>query len=134
MIRLLKLSVNDDPALSSDDILSIHIGYLLTHGKVAYSTDVAVSTQPAYVLLILGNVDDICYLCHVKEYVYNKNTIPPEFIQYSPDKYKNIKKKTWFLFDTMQKIPVDFLDELLSCNAVHEFIKNRANNKIIGEV
>lgn len=132
MSRLLKLSVNDDPMLSSDDILSIHIGYLLTHGKVAYSTDAAVATQPEYVLLILGNVDDICYLCHVNDYVYNKDTVLPTFNKYSPDKYKNTKKKTWFLFDSMQKIPVDFMDELLP-GTVHEFIKNRANNKIIGE-
>lgn len=133
MSRLLKLSVNDDPTLSSDDILFIHIGYILTHGMVAYSTDVAVVSQPEYVLLLLGNVDNICYLCHVKEYVYNKDKVFPTFIQYSPDKYKNTKRKTWFLFDSMQKVPLDFLDELLPGNIVHEFIKNRANNKIIGE-
>ena len=33
MIRLLKLSTNKDEKLSSEDILSIHLGYFLTHGK-----------------------------------------------------------------------------------------------------
>lgn len=133
MIRLLKLSVNDDPTLSSDDILFIHLGYYMTHGKVAYSTNVAVATQPEYVLLILGNVDDICYLCHVIDHVYDKDTVLPAFVNYSPDKYKKTKKKSWLLFDAMQKISVDFLEEMLEANMVHEFIKNRANNKIIGD-
>lgn len=43
MIRLLKLSINKEETLSSEDILSIHLGYFLTHGKVAYSTDVSVA-------------------------------------------------------------------------------------------
>lgn len=131
MIRLLKLSVNEDEILSSEDILSIHLGYFLTHGKVAYSTNTPVAHKPAYILLTLGNVDDICYLCHVADYAYKEDTIRQVFSKYSPDRYKYENKTTWLLFDSMQKIPVDFLDELLSDDTVHDFIKERSNNKII---
>ena len=75
MVRLLKLSVKEDKTLSSEDILSIHLGYFLTHGKVAYSTNTSVAYQPVYVLLTLGKVDDICYLCHVADYAYKEDTI-----------------------------------------------------------
>ena len=131
MVRLLKLSVNEDAILSSEDILSIHLGYFFTHGKVAYSTNSPVADKPTYVLLTLGNVDDICYLCHVEEYSYKEDTIGETFSKYSPDLYKDKNKKTWLLFDSMQKISVDFLDELLSDTTVQDFIKERANNKII---
>ncbi|WP_346889189.1 hypothetical protein [Clostridium sp. UBA1056] len=131
MIRLLKLSVNEDEILSSEDILSIHLGYFLTHGKVAYSTNTPVAYQPVYVLLTLGNVDDICYLCHVADYAYKEDTIGQIFLEYSPDIYKYENRTTWLLFDSMQKISVDFLDEILSDTTVHDFIKERANNKII---
>lgn len=131
MIRLLKLSVKQDKMLSSEDILSIHLGYFLTHGKVAYSTNTSVADKPVYVLLTLGNVDNICYLCHVQDYAYKEDTAVSKFSKYSPDRYKYEQKKTWLLFDSMQKIPVDFLDELLSDTTVHNFIKERANNKII---
>lgn len=133
MSRLLKLLDNEDPELSSEDVLSIHVGYLLTRGKVAYSTDIPVSTKPKYVILVLGNVSDFCYLFEVEDYVYNKDTVPSTIIKYSPDKYKKTKKKTWFLFKSVQKIPVDFLDELSQDNTIHDFKNSRANHKIIGE-
>lgn len=131
MIRLLKLSINKDEMLSSKDILSIHLGYFLTHGKVAYSTDVAVAEQPKYVLLTMGNIDDICYVCEVEDYAYKDEIKAQSFSKYSPDVYKEQERKTWFLFKTMQKIPVDFLDGLLADNTIKDFIGQRSNNKIL---
>ncbi|MGN0455770.1 MAG: hypothetical protein ACI4F2_02820 [Acutalibacteraceae bacterium] len=131
MIRLLKLSINKDEILSSEDILSIHLGYFLTHGKVAYSTDVAVAEKPEYVLLTIGNVEDICYVCKVENYAYKDNIKAELFSTHTPDVYKDKERKTWLLFNSMQKISVDFLDELLSDNTVKDFIKQRSNNKIL---
>lgn len=131
MIRLLKLSINKDEILSSEDILSIHLGYFWTHGKVAYSTNIAVAEKPEYVLLTMGNVDNICYVCEVEDYAYKDNTKAKLFSAYTPDVYKNQESKTWLLFNSMQKISVDFLDELLSDTTVKYFIGQRSNNKIL---
>lgn len=131
MIRVLKLSVNGDSELSSEDVLSIHLGYFMTHGKVAYSTDTKVAKIPQYVLLVLGNIDDICYLCHVSDYAYMTESVESKFIECSPDRYKNDKKNTWLIFDSMQRIPINFLDEILSNDTIHDFIKKRANNKVL---
>ena len=136
MIRLLKLSDRYE-TLSSDEIWFIHLGHYQTHGKVSYSTDAAVSDEPAYVLLVLGNVDDICYLCHVADHKYDPDAfkqshLPDQFRQYSPERYKDEFHKTWFIFDSMKKIPVDFIEQLLSNRSdtsVSDFIKTRANNK-----
>ncbi len=137
MIRLLKLSDKEDNVLGSEEILSIHLGQYWKYGKVSFSTDIAVAEKPKYVLLVLGNVDDICYLCHVKDYAYDADSfksrsLNKNFIQYAPDRYKEEHRKTWLIFDSMQKIPVDFLERILlgnTDNSVKEFIKNRANNK-----
>lgn len=132
MIRALKLTIDGDSELSSEDILSVHLGYFMTHGKVMYSTKIKVAEKPDYVLLVLGNVDDICYLCHVSDYAYESEPVEPKFREYSPDRYKDEEKnKTWFIFDSMQKIPIDFLDEILPDNTMHNFIKDRANNKVL---
>lgn len=137
MIRLLKLSDRYE-TLSSDEILFIHLGQYQTNGKVSYSTDAAVSVKPKYVLLVLGNVDNICYLCHIADYDYDPDSfrasrhLPDKFRQYSPDRYKEEHHKTWFIFDSMQKVPVDFIEQLLSDHSdtsVADFIKTRANNK-----
>lgn len=131
MIRLLKLSTNKDEKLSSEDILSIHLGYFLTHGKVAYSTDVAVAEKPEYVLLTIGNMDDICYICKVADYAYKDKIKAKSLSVYSPDVYKDEERGTWLLFNSMQKIPVDFLDKLLSDTTIKDFIEQRSNNKIL---
>lgn len=136
MIRLLKLSDRYE-TLSSDEILFIHLGQYKTNRKVSYSTDAPVSDKPKYVLLVLGNVDDICYLCHVADYKYDpdafrESPLPDKFREYSPERYKDEFHKTWFIFDSMQKIPVDFIEQLLSNHSdtsVSDFIKTRANNK-----
>lgn len=131
MIRLLKLSINKDKILSSEDILSIHLGYFLTHGEVAYSTDVPVAEKPEYVLLTIGNVDNICYICKVADYAYKDNKKAKSLSKHSPDVYKGEERKTWLLFNSMQKIAVDFLDSLLSDTTVKDFIEQRSNNKIL---
>lgn len=131
MIRLLKLSINNDESLSNEDVLSIHLGYFLTHDKVAYSTNVAVAEKPEYVLLTLGNVDNVCYICKVSDYAYQDSIKAKSLSAYTPDLYKNQERKTWLLFDSMQKISVDFLDELLSNTTIKDFIKQRSNNKIL---
>lgn len=137
-IRILKLSnekgVSD--LLSSMDILSMHLGYFEINGKVTYSTDVPIANKPDYVLLTLGNVEDICYLCHVEDYDYKeKDTFfspdKKDFIDNAPDKYKNNKYVSWLLLDSMQKIPTDFLNGILSDEKITDFIKKRANNKIL---
>lgn len=124
--------------LGSEEILSIHLGYYQTYGKVSYSTDIAVAERPEYVLLVLGNVDDVCYLCHVSDYEYDPNPIDnkdldKDFIQYSPERYKKELRKTWLIFDSMQKIPIDFIEWLLKnkSTSIKNFINNRANNKRI---
>ena len=134
MIRLLKLA---DDELNSEDMLSIHLGRYLTHGRVSYGTNISVVSEPKYVLFVLGNVGDICYLCHVADYAYDPDffrTRPLRqiFADFVPDCYKNEEHKTWFVFDSMQKIPIDFLEQLLSDRSdasVFQFIKTRANNK-----
>lgn len=137
-IRILKLSneKGSNDLLSSMDILSMYLGYFGINGKVTYSTNVPIANKPDYVLLTLGNVEDICYLCHVKDYDYKeKDTFfssdKKGFIDNAPDKYKNDKNISWLLLDSMQKIPADFLDEILSNEKITDFIKKRANNKII---
>lgn len=136
MIRLLKLSNNkeDERKLSSEDVLSTYLGYYLTHGKVAFSTNISVSEKPDYVLLVLGNEEEICYLCNVEDHAYMDDTKAKSFLNYTPDMYKNQKEKTWFIFDSMKKVPVDFLDELVLSPhfSIIDFIKQRANNKVIG--
>ncbi len=137
-IRILKLS-NEKGAsdsLSSMDILSMHLGYFLINGKVTYSTDVPIANKPDYVLLTLGNVENLCYLCHVENYDYmgkNMLFLPDEkdFKDNAPDKYKDDKNVSWLLFDSMQKIPIDFLDEIYSNGKITKFIKDSANNKNI---
>ncbi|WP_294365152.1 hypothetical protein [uncultured Clostridium sp.] len=133
MIRLLKLSEEHDERLGSEEILSIHLGYFFTHDKVAYSTYLPVADRPKYVLLVLGNVSKYCYLCEVEDYAYkeDENTIKEKFSAYAPDIYKDEKRTTWFLFKSMQKIPVDFLDMLLSDTKIQNFITGRANNKML---
>lgn len=136
-IRVLKLSNNksEKDALSSEDILSMHLGYFVRNGGVTYSTDVPIAEKPDYVILTLGNVEEICYLCHVKEWNFEGKgkKIPPKdiFINYSLDKYKNDVNVSWLLLDTMQEIPIDFLDAILSDDKISEYIKTRPNNKKI---
>ena len=106
---------------------------------VSYGTDIPVADKPKYVLFVLGNVKDICYLCRVKDHDYDANSfqyreLDEKFIKNVPDWYKEVPHKTWFLFDSMQQIPIDFLEQLLSAQSgasVAEFIKARANNKKI---
>ncbi len=131
MVRLLKLSNNNDEGLSSEDILSIHLGYFLTHGKVAYCTDIEVAEKTEYVILTLGNVEDFCYVCRVEDYSYKDNKRANEISKYAPDLYKGQERKTWFLFNYMQKVPVDFLDDLLQKTTIKDFIRQRANNKVL---
>lgn len=134
MVRLLKLSNNRDEVLSSEDILAIHLGYFLIHGKVTISTNIPFAEKPGYVLLTLGNVNDICYLCKVADYSYKDDIKAKSLLAYAPDVYKNQERNTLLLFDFMQKIPVDFLDELLSNDTmtmIKDFICQRANNKIL---
>ena len=139
MITLLKLSENYDAMLGSDGILFIHLGHCLTYGKVSYCTDVAVASRPDYVLLVLGNVDSVCYLCHVADYDYSKdprsvNQLNPHFGECSPAKFKDTPRKTWFLFDSMQRIPTSFAGQLSSRhskNLIDAFIKSRANHKTL---
>lgn len=72
-IRVLKLcnKENEKDSLSSDDVLSMHLGYFKRNGMVTYSTDVPIASKPDYVLLTLGNIEEICYLCHVKKWDYD---------------------------------------------------------------
>lgn len=129
MIRLLKLSTEKCELLSSEDVLSIHLGYFLTHGKVAYSTDVAIAEKPKCVILTLGNVEDICYVCEVEDYAYKDNVKASVLSAYTPDVYKNEERKTWLLFSSMQKVPVEFLDRLRSDTVIRDFIRQRSNSK-----
>ncbi|MDU3349079.1 MAG: hypothetical protein E7E72_03090 [Clostridium sp.] len=137
-IRILKLS-NEKGAsdsLSSRDILSIHLGYFLMNGKVTYSTGIPIANKPDYVLLTLGNIENICYLCHVENHDYKGRDIFFSFVyevfkDNAPDKYKDSENISWLLLDSIQKIPTDFLDEIHSNQKITDFIKDRANNKSI---
>lgn len=135
-VRLLKLSNNkgEKDALTSQDILSIHLGYYLMKGKVTYSTDISIANQPDYVILILGN-SPVCYWCHVEKHDYQDgkmfNPQNKDFELYSPDKYKGDSNVSWLLIDSMKEIPRDFLDSVENNMEVKEFIGNRANHKIL---
>lgn len=135
-IRLLKLSnekgVKDQ--LSSTDILSIHLGYYMINGKVTYSTGISIAFKPDYVLLTLGNEEKTCFLCHVEDYEYHGKEIfflPSKeiFNKYTPEKYKDINNISWLVFDSIQKIPTEFINQIHSNEKITEFIKSRANNK-----
>ena len=137
MIRLLKLV--DDPEMTRKETLAAHLGWYLIHGKVTYGTDIPVRHKPKYVLFVLGNVDNICYLCRVEKHSYRPVPCKADHISkkgkvyadYLPDFYTE-EHKTWFVFNSMQEIPIDFLEQLLSGhadNSVIDFIKTRANNK-----
>lgn len=135
-IRMLKLSEDKDPRLSSMDISSIYLGYFVVNGKVTYSTHVPIASKPDYLLLTLGNDDSICYLCHVEKYDYKGKSIsfsPDEkdIQNYIPEIYKSEENVSWLLLDSMQKISLDFLCGLCKDEKMVEFVKNRANNKII---
>ena len=136
-IRLLKLSDNKGAkdSLTARDILSIHLGYFYMNGKVTYSTDKAISTQPDYVILVLGNLP-ICYCCHVARYQYGKGAMfKPQhldFEKYLPDKYKNDSNISWLVLDSMKEIPKEFLDAVETNKEVIEFITDRANHKKVG--
>lgn len=135
-IRLLKLSnyKGERDSLSSQDILSIHLGYFLMNGKVTYSTDKAIADQPEYVILVLGNFP-VCYWCHVEDYDYKNGEIfktqKKNLKQYTPDKYKEDSNMTWLLIDSMKEIPKEFLDSIECNKEVMEFVGNRANHKKI---
>lgn len=133
MVRLLKLSNYKYEDISSSDILSMHIGHLDTYRKVVFSTDLEVSSKPEYVVLVLGNADEFCYLCHVDDYEYygEQKGYPTKWEKYLPDQYKKDDKETFLLLDSMQSIPIDFL-EALGVTEIRDFIKSRANNKVIG--
>ncbi|MCM1172526.1 MAG: hypothetical protein NC393_10440 [Clostridium sp.] len=137
-IRILKLS-NDKGAkdlLSAMDILSMHLGYFWIKGKVTYTTNIPISTQPDYALLTVGNEDNVCFLCHVDRFKEAQKEMSldekQEFMNYAPEKYFDDGQATWLRFDSMQKIPTDFLDVVLSDEKITDYIKSRANNKIIG--
>lgn len=134
-IYVLKLSnaKGKKDKLSSTDILSIHLGYYMINGKVTYSTGIPIAEKPKYVILTLGNDLGNCYLCHVKEYAYQGKEIyftPSEdiFEKYSPDKYKKIDNVTWLVFDSMQKIEVDFLDQIRPNEKISTLIKSKMGN------
>lgn len=135
-IRMLKLSEKKDPRLSSMDISSIYLGYFIVNGKVTYSTHVPIASKPDYVLLTLGNDDSICYLCHVEKYDYKGKGIsfsPDEkdIMTYIPEIYGSEENVSWLLLDSMHKIPLDFLCGVCKDEKMIEFVKNRANNKLI---
>ena len=137
-IRILKLSneKRSNELISSKDILAMHLGYFEINGKVAYSTDIPIANKPDYILLTLGNIKDICYLCHVEKYDYKGKGIyfsPNEtiFKDNVPDKFKDDKNISWLLLDSMQKIPIDFLDAINREGEVINFINDRANHKIL---
>ncbi len=133
-IRLLKLTnyKEERDLLTSQDILSIHLGYFLMNGKVTYSTDKPIATQPDYVILIPENYS-VCYWCHVEDYDYKKGqkfkTQKNNIEQYAPDKYKEDSNVTWLLIDSMKEIPGKFLDSFESNKEIIEFKGNRANHK-----
>lgn len=135
-IRLLKLSNNkgEKDKLTSQDILSIHLGYFIMNGKVTYLTDKAIAKKPDYVILVLGN-SPVCYWCHVLDYDYKNGEIfksqKSNFVKYSPDKYKSDENISWLLLDSMQAIPKEFLDAVETNKEVMEFVGNRANHKKI---
>lgn len=136
-IRLLKLSNNkgEKDELTSQDILSIHLGYYLMNGKVTYSTDKAIAKQPDYVILVLGNFP-ICYWCHVADHDYQGGKMfrpaKSEFEHFSPDKYKGDSNVSWLILDSMKELPKEFLDAIEDNQEVMEFVSNRANHKRIG--
>lgn len=135
-VRLLKLSNNkgEKDALTSQDILSIHLGYYHMNGIVTYSTDIAIAKKPDFVILVLGN-SPVCYWCRVLDYDYKNGEIfkplKSDFEKYSPDKYKGDENISWLLFDSMQAIPKEFLDAVETNKEVMEFVGNRANHKKI---
>ena len=139
MIQLLKLSVNGDDDLDGEEVLSIHWGHYHLHEKVTFGTNLPVKDRQEYIILVLGNIPDFCWICHIADHEYSLEPVsaPEGFIKYSPAKYKQDRCKTWFIFDYMQEIPVKFLDqpflpEFPPKNAkgpIYEFITNRANNK-----
>ena len=134
--RMLKLSEKKDDRLGSTDILSIYLGYFLMNEKVTYSTGVSIASKPDYVILILGNDDSICYLCHVENYAYRGKKVffsPDEkdIKDYIPEIYKSEENISWLTFDSMQRISLDFLCDIYKDEKLIEFVKNRANNKII---
>ena len=137
-IRLLKLSNNkgEKDALTSKDILSIHLGYFRMNGKVKYSTDKAIAKKPDYVILVLGN-EPVYYWCHVCDYDYQDgNYFSPQnadFVKYSPDKYKNDINISWLILDSMCEIPKEFITAINANKEVEEFIFTRANHKKIGQ-
>lgn len=137
-IHILKLSNEKwaDDLLSSTDILSIHLGYFQMNGQVTYSTNIPIAYKPEYILLTAGNVEDICYLCHVEKYEYRgKDELfsPNEevFRNNAPDKFKDNKNCSWLLLDSMEKVSTNFLEAMNIKNMLTNFIKERANHKII---
>lgn len=135
-IHMLKLSdaKGEKDALTSQDILSIHLGYFLMRGKVTYSTDIAIAKQPDYVILVLGGLP-VCYWCHVADYDYgNGKMIQPQksdFKLYAPDKYKEDENVSWLIIDSMKEIPKEFLESVKNNEEIKEFINSRANHKTI---
>ena len=102
------------------------------NGKVAYSTDIRVANRPKYVLLTLADEVDYCCLCRVADYAYKPNTIKQKYVDFAPTSYAYEEKDTWFIFDSMQIIPLDFLDAICTeDNEIRKFIEKRANNKIL---
>lgn len=137
-IRILKLSDNKGAKdlLSANDILAIHLGYYWMNEKVTFTTDIPIATQPDYVLLTVGNEDEYCYLCRVEDYKPAGEALDEagkqKFMASSPDKYLDDGNKVWLLFNSIQRLKTDFIDGVLSNDSIKEFIKSRANNKIIG--
>lgn len=133
-IRLLKLSNNkgEKDELTSQDILSIHLGYFMMKGKVTFSTDIAIADRPDYVILVLGNCPTY-YWCRVVDYEYkNGETFTPlknDFEEYSPDKYKGDENISWLLLDSIGEIPRKYLSVINK--EIQEFVSSRANHKKI---
>lgn len=135
-IRLLKLSNEKGTydSLTSSDILSIHLGYFMINDKVTYSTGIPIAYKPDYVLLSLRDIEDICFLCHVDKYDYKGKDLffipdDEEFIEYLPEKYKDYDNISWLLFDSIEKVSTDFLDQIHPHEKISEVIRSRANNK-----
>lgn len=128
MIRLLKLSNKKDFKFSSREILDIHLEFYNKNSIVTYSTNIPVNKKPEYVVLVLGNVENVCYLCHVSKHEYLEEvgkSIDIDFINNSPIEFKDDDKKTWLMFDSIKEITTDYWNNTI----IVDFIKSRANNK-----
>ena len=102
-----------------NDIVSLHRKKLKEKKRVYYSTSIRINEKMAPMIeeLLLFNIEeDFFYSCHVvSAEVKREKWIPENAESYSPEPFKTVPERAWFLLDDIREIKnFDVFKELIT--------------------